>query len=39
MSAAVRAVDYQKQLTGPQVECLVTALDKKIGQVTAAFET
>jgi len=39
MSAAVRAVEYQKQLTGPQVECFATALDKNIGRLTAAFET
>jgi len=31
MSAAVRAVKYQKQLTNQQVKCFVTALDKKIG--------
>ncbi len=39
MSAAVRAVEYQKQLTGPQAECFATALDKNIGRLTAAFET
>jgi len=39
MSAAVRAVKYQKQLTNQQVKCFVTALDKKIGWLTAAFET
>jgi len=31
MSAAVRAIEYQKQLTGPQAESFASALDKNIG--------
>jgi len=30
MSAAVRAIEYQKQLTGSQAESFVSALDKNI---------
>ena len=39
MSAAVGAIKYQEQLTGPQAECLATALDKNIYRLTTAFET
>ena len=39
MSAAVKAIKYQKQLTDSQAESFVSALDKNIDWLTAAFET
>ncbi len=39
MSAAVRTIEYQKQLTDSQAESFVSVLDKNINWLTAAFET
>lgn len=39
MSAAVKAIEYQKQLTGLQAESFANALDKNINRLYAAFDT